>query len=155
MLGGDIFIIFKNIYIMRCEMALSTYIIMIFGITTMLYLFGFAPLVFTNTILTQNSENVGNFLIQGFLNVMTNKDFLILMGIMIISSIFAGSSIAGFSALFFIPILLLTVVLNIFIFPTNIILSSDIPFPLGHIIIVFINILLMLSIIEFVRGGST
>lgn len=137
-------------------MAVKTYIMMLFGISVTLYLLGYtSPFL---AILSQSgieesgsSTIIWDNLINSFLNVFSNPILWASMAIPIVGSILmAGSS--GQSSYYVIPLLFLIAMANFFVLPTTYIFSAEIPVILKIIINSFLNLFLLLTIVEFITG---
>jgi len=157
--------------------SIGTYVLIMFGIIVTLYMFGY-----TNTLdLYLSDTNNGNINVTDAemqKNANTNpmymfflaiKNFVIDNPLMIgvgIGAIIIGTVIGmatgTLSVLYtyIIPIILIAVVLNLFIFPLTSIdaeLSSfmiwEIPF--SWIIIMLLNLMYILAVLEYVRSGTT
>jgi len=140
---------------------MKTYIMMLFGISVALYLLGYtSPFL---EVLNQtgvdsstgeaSASNFWDYFINKFLETFTSKEFLATMAIPIVGSILLSGS-SGQSGYFVIPILFLTVMANFFILPTTFIFSAELPAILKVLINSFLNLFLLLTIVEFVTGRS-
>ena|SRR3990167_5528803 len=140
-------------------MAFSTYLYIMMGISIAFWFFGYPPAAYS--LLTQSGINIetgeavpiADTMINGIRNLFSDPLFLAAIGIPLVLSVFIGGS-GGQSVYFVIPLLMLTVFMNIFIFPTSFIFNQDMPVILRAIFNLFLNSMLMMSIIEFIRGGN-
>jgi hypothetical protein len=147
-------------------MRLSAYLALLFSISLLLYLIGYqslasdaAKLIFpTNWNCGDGTTDYSNFTInvtsttqpktfepkldiyQCAYNVLSNPGTL------------AGLAIT-FAAMFFIPLLLIVPVLVILFVPYNYIFDTNIPWELRLFIAGVLNFLMIIAIIDFIRGG--
>lgn len=154
----------------------TAYVILLFCISLALYFVGYtSPLLQYYNCQGQNSLS-GTDIVQGsghaiqncpgvangtqsagianaFINDTTG---LILIGFvaLIASGIISNLLGQGYSAIYIIPLLILMAVLNLVVFPMSFITQSAMPDILKIILIVFFNLLTVLAIISFVRGGD-
>ena len=111
------------------------------------------------------SGNIGTWMIEGIKSIFINRDdstnWLAVIGTAIATiATFALAKFAGgqYAFAFIIPIVLFVIFANIFIFPIGEVATSGTPLTLKDnmtfqiLIVVFFNLFLFLSIIEFVRG---
>ena len=130
-------------------MELRVYIFTLFGTMLVLYLMGYqAPII---AILSQ-SGNVGwEFIINQMLAIFTNPAFLLALGVSGVSAFLSGGN---YSVQFVFPIMLLVILANLFFLPTSYLMEAQIPVEIKTIITAWLNMLLTLGAVEFVRGGS-
>jgi hypothetical protein len=142
-------------------MRLEAYVILTFSIGLVLYLLGYQSI----GIMMLFGQQGGGFLDFGtILNVMTSSILnggsgtgpLAVIGLGLVAAA-ATALILGFSALFIIPIVMLIALLNFLVFPFSFLITAPndpiasafyIPF------VVFMNILCVLALASFVRGGN-
>lgn len=157
--------------------SIGTYVLLMFGIIVTLYMFGY-----TNTLdLYLSDTNNGNINVtdaemqknensnpmylffKALLNLVSDSPELLGIGIgaLIIGTAF-GYLTGTLSTIFtyVIPIILIAVVLNLFIFPLTSIDAELRSFmiweiPLSWIIIMFLNLMYILAVLEYVRTGTT
>jgi len=130
-------------------MELRVYVFLLFGTMVVLYLMGYqAPLV---AVLTK-SGNIGwNFIINKMLAIFTDPAFLVALGVSGVSAyLFSGNQ----SVMFVFPIMLLVIIANIFFMPTSYLMEAQIPVEIKTIVTAWLNMMLVLGAIEFVRGGT-
>jgi len=138
-------------------MAVKTYIMMLFGISVALYLLGYTSpfleiLSQTGVEESGSASIIWNNIINNFLSVFSNPILWTTMAVPIVGSILMSGS-SGQSSYFVIPLLVLTTVLaNFFVLPTTYIFSAEIPTIVKIIVNSFLNLFLLLTIIEFVTG---
>jgi hypothetical protein len=135
-------------------MRLSSYILILFAITLLFYLGGYQPTAWE----TLQSSAVGtgglniNSIINMIYSIFTNPAFLlILIGSMVTGFLLSGSN---FSVIYIIPIFILLVVVNLFVFPTSFLFDEALPVLMKVVIGMLFNIFLILSVVEFIRGGE-
>ena len=130
-------------------MELRVYAFLLFGTMTVLYLMGYqAPLI---AILTRSGEIGWEFIINKMLAIFTDPAFLFALGV---SGVSAFLSSGNQSVLFVFPIMLLVIMANIFFLPTSYLMEAQVPVEVKTIITAWLNMLLVLGAIEFVRGGT-
>jgi len=127
----------------------TTYIILVFSISLALYFFGYAP-PFLKMMENLDTAKPHEALLNTFANIFTNPIFLAALGVSAVASFLTGG---GFAVIYLFPILMLTAFLNIFVLPTDFIFNAGLPFELRLMIMGILNLFLILSIIEFIRGG--
>lgn len=176
--------LFKNKYLRG---GITAYVMIMFGLIVIMYLFGFTSAwnayassdynreigntgqTIEDPTLFDTDFSIGEMMVQGIMTLFTTITEGItqnpLLGI--VGTIIAGAGAililraGGAYALgFIIPIVLITLFANIFIFPiehiTNETTSLSVAggVPVSIILIAFFNLFLFLTIIEFVRGSD-
>jgi len=162
----------------KLRAGLSTYVFLLFGLTLVLYMFGFQTVWETYSdypLLTDESGvNKTNITDPEYFQPGTGKTNTIFSNLG--SMILAGLGLLGGGAIltfvlgritggttvylqYFFPIVLLVVFLNVFVFPiaqiTDQTQQLDTVFPVSYVLAAFFNLLLILAIIEFIRGTPT
>lgn len=151
--------------------AITTYVIMMFGMIVVLYLMGFTspfdaysqvqvgPSGEEKTITSPTGigVNILDWLSRGiyglFESVADNPIIAVVSSIITIGGLWAITRIGGQYVLaYIIPLVILTIFANIFLFPTAS-LQGEIVFPLDIIAFTFLNLFLILSYLEFILGG--
>lgn len=84
--------------------------------------------------------------------IFSDWRLLAMIGAVSVSAWLLGGS--SFSVMFFIPLLMLSAVLNYFVLPTSFLFDSTLPDVLRIGVAVFFNILLLLTMLEFIRGQA-
>jgi len=139
-------------------MALTTYVMLLFGIGIALWFIGYSPLVFsmlgcdtTDTTCEIQKDAAVNFL-NGIIDALINNPLALagIAGVLVLGYLLGGSFIVNFLA----PVVILLSVSNIFLLPTEFFFDNVIPFEIRLIIFGFLQLLLFLSIITFIRGGD-
>ena len=139
-------------------MGLTTYVFLLFGISVALYLAGFHGALFTmmncsSTATSCTPQALGwGILGQIMTAIMSNPIMSIVgaAGLLITGYLLGGN----FIVLYVVPIILLETVANFILLPTDFIFSQSFPPEISLIILGFMNILLLLTIITFIRGGD-
>lgn len=140
-------------------MGFTTYVFLLFGVTIALWLAGFQSPLFAlmgcpdvpGTSCATNPDLVTT-VVNSIVSSLSNPSVLIAIPIAIITSLVLGGS---FALMFVIPLLIGMVLINMFLFPTQLVLGmGGMPWELNLIIGGFLNLLLVLTIISFVRGGD-
>jgi hypothetical protein len=169
----------KRIRKLNDSASVGMYIIVLFGLIVMMYMFGF-----TNTLDaymnakvgdTSNESNISNphfvqdtnpliLILTAMLSFVQHNLMAVFGGIVGLIAVFAIGKLAGIDLwvvwTYILPIAILMVFMNLVIFPVDTIsggLSNMIiwSIPVSAILIIFFNLMLILSIIEFVRTGTT
>ncbi len=134
---------------------LSSYAMMLFGISTMLYIMGYASPFLAIVGEVSTDTPILNTLINSLYTTLTNPIFLLGLAIAGVTSLAGnfGFSSAGFLAplMFFVGV---SFIANFFVLPTSFIFQVGFPEILKLIINSFLNVFLMLGLLEFIRGGS-
>jgi len=146
-------------------MRFTAYIILLFMISLSFYFLGFGPMV----TLFDEKGNLGLRIVcdaptpdseTAIQDALLCDDPNVVLGSAFAWILLAGAFAAlmtGFAAIYFIPILLLLAFLNFFIFPLDFIFSGSgvMPDLLKVPLIAFFNVLMVLAIANFIRGGGT
>ena len=74
-----------------------------------------------------------------------------LIGITIISSLLLGGT---FIVVYVVPILILIAVADFFLLPTDFIFSDALPIEIRIVVFGFMNLMLVMTIVGFIRGGE-
>ena len=133
-------------------MRLTAYIILLFSISFVFYLLGYTNL------LTYYAEQQGGTLdFDGVLKTLTqailsDEGLSILLGVAITGLV--ATLIGGFGAMYVFPIVMLLVFANYMLFPLSFLLDQSLPEIIKLPLIVLFNLLTLLTIITFVRGGG-
>jgi hypothetical protein len=130
---------------------IAVYVFLLFGISLALYLLGFTSPAMEAFITATSGGEVASGLLNAMLGVFTRPELLALMGLSaVVAFLGAGNDVISFAF----PIFMLITFANFFILPTSFILSASMD-PFSKIVVVgFLNLLLGLSVMEFVRSGS-
>lgn len=135
----------------------TVYMMLLFSISVSLYLVGaespFLAMLNSLDPDTPAVDRVTIALAQAFQDGGLLAKVGLAGGAVVVGAAVLGGGSSVF--IFGIPLLLLTVALNIFILPTDILFQSTMPQEVSWIVFLFFNILLFLMYLEFVRGGST
>ena len=139
-------------------MGLTTYVMLMFGISIAFFFLGFAPPLFAsagcNTASTTcaPADNLAYTVINNILNaIISNPAATGLAGVAVVTSIILGGS---FVVIYIIPALILIAVANFVFLPTSFMFSDVLPIEIRLIVLAFLNLLLILTIVSFVRGGE-
>jgi hypothetical protein len=140
-------------------MSLQTYVFLLFGISIALFFAGYKPLMFSmlqcdTTQPTCNPDvNYGYNAINNLFNSLLNAPTLLgIIGVTAITGVLLGGS---FGVVYTIPIIIVVVTLSNFILlPTDFLLDVSLPWEIKAIMIGFFNLLLLLALISFIRGGE-
>jgi hypothetical protein len=132
----------------------EVYVASMLGISIMLYLMGYQPIisqfeskgVLEPAIGTASLDSSGNPVSSSNTGYLTG---LIIAGCIGLSWLIVA--LLGYSAFFIIPIIILTVFLDFFIFPTGFLTSLPGQWP--FIGVIFFNAMKILAVMNFVRGS--
>jgi hypothetical protein len=146
---------------------IKVYVFLLFGITMILYLFGYtSPFVHmisgvgvnvTYDAATASSHvatdtNYVNTLQNSLASVFMNPIFLGLVGVSAVAAYITGGG-GGNSIYFLAPLFIITMLMaNYFVLPVDFINQANMDPLIAIFVLGFLNILLALSIVEFVRG---
>jgi hypothetical protein len=131
-------------------MKISAYIMIVFGISVSLYLLGYTPVFMALAGQVGTSQPITATLFNSLIAIFTNPIFLIGLAVAGLTGFLSGGN---FSVIYVIPLLMIISIANIFVLPTSYLLMLDIPLVIQLIINTLLNTMLMLSIVEFIRGG--
>ena len=145
------------------KMGLGTYLIVLFGISVVFYLMGYAPAgvqmisAFASSTgvdlaTGQTTADFGATVLNTLLGIFTNPVFLISVGLASVASFLGGGN--NFSVMYLIPIIILVAFANLFLMPSAVFYDVTLPVEMRLILAVFFNLWLVLAIIGFVRGGE-
>lgn len=162
--------------------SIGTYVLIMFGIIVTLYMFGYTSTLdlylqdnenktdpsstinITDPKLQQNENTNPMYLfLKALMRMVEENPWAVGVGIGVaILGMIIGTLTGTLSTIltYVIPILLIGVVLNLFIFPLTSIDTELANFmiweiPLSWIIIMFLNLMYILAILEYVRTGTT
>ena len=138
-------------------MSLKVYIFLLFGISIALFFAGYQPLLFNILQCTPTgatcvpTTNFAQGVINSLTTLLANPGFLLGVGLSVIVGMVIGG---GFSVYYIIPIIILSVLSNFLILPTDFLLTTGMPWQISMVILGFMNLMLLLTAIEFIRGGD-
>lgn len=92
-------------------------------------------------------------LLIAIFNSITTDAGLAALGISALAAL-ALTFLSGFGAIYIIPIFIIIVVLNLFAFPLSTIITASTPDIIKVPLLLFFNMLLLLTAITFIRGGD-
>lgn len=138
-------------------MRLTAYVMLLFSITAVLYFIGYNNL--TTTLLAQGTNpQQSNDIITSLTANITNEANAravlgvgAIVGVGIILTLLTG----GFASMYLIPMIFMMCILNFIVFPLNFLLDATLPIELRYLLVVFFNLLTVLSTLSFVRSGQT
>jgi hypothetical protein len=136
-------------------MRLTNYVMLWFAITVVFYFLGYPPAILgflSATYSTDGYLSLDKLLISLF-NSITTDAGLAALGISALAAL-ALTFLSGFGAIYIIPIFIIIVVFNVLVFPVSMIITPDIPDIVRLPLLLFFNILLLLTAITFIRGGD-
>lgn len=139
-------------------MGITTYVMILFGISIAMFFIGYKPLLFgllqcpTGAVICDPNQNYGYDVLNNILqSIVSNPAIVGVAGLSILTSVLLGGS---FAVMYLIPILILFAVSNFLLLPTDFLLSTAMPMEIKIIILGFMNLMLLLTIITFIRGGE-
>jgi hypothetical protein len=133
-------------------MRLIAYTILLFSVSLMLYLLGY-----TNLLSYYAEQQGGPMDFVGILKtlakaLLSDEGLSVLLGVAITGLI--ATILGGFGAMYIFPMLTLLVFANYLLFPLSFLLDQDMPEIVKLPLVVFFNLLTLLTVITFVRGGG-
>lgn len=142
-------------------MGLQTYVFLLFGISIAFYFLGSTPMMFSQlgcdinnnaTTTCTPSKSLAEDFITDIINAIANNPIVLgLLGISIVSSILIGGT---FIVVFAVPAIMLLVAANFYLLPTDFMYNEALPFEIRLIFFGFMNLMLIMIIITFIRGGE-
>lgn len=140
-------------------MGITTYVMIVFGLSLALFMLGSTPPMFaqigcsTEQGVTCNpNQNMGIEFLNAIYNAILQNPLVSITGIaFLVTGAFLGGS---FVVIYIVPIVILTVALNFFVLPTSFFFNESLPPMVGIVFLSFLNLFLILTIITFVRGGD-
>lgn len=124
------------------------YVMLLFGISVALYMMGYtSPLLQLDTT---TGGDIAVALLNSFLGIFTNVTFLAILGATSVASYLTSGG--NFSVTYLFPIFLIMAMLNFFILPTSFILAMEIDPFIRIIVAGFMNLMLGMAMVEFIRG---
>lgn len=128
--------------------AFKVYVFLLFGISVGLYFVGYtSPLL---QLATTTNEDISIALLNSFIGIFTNVTFLAILGATSVASYLTSGG--NFSVTYLFPIFLIMAMLNFFILPTSFILAMELDPVIKIIVAGFMNLLLGMAMVEFIRG---
>ena len=92
------------------------------------------------------------YVINSLFKIFTDPVFLGAIGFTAFTTLITSSG--NYAVHYIVPIMLLVILANVFFLPTSFIMDAELPVEIKTIAMVYLNSLLMLGAVEFVRGGS-
>lgn len=138
-------------------MGLKLYVFLLFGISIALYFVGYKPLLFsilqcdTAATVCVPSTNFATQVLNTFLQLFSNPFFFVGTALAIFVPFVVGGS---FNVYYLIPFILLTALSNFLILPSDFLIQTALPVEIKMIVLGFLNLLLLLTAIQFIRGGD-
>lgn len=132
-------------------MRFGAYVMLMFSIALVMYLLGFQSiLLYIWTNQNENALEHKDVLTEIAHSITSEEGLQLLLGIAVIGVV--ATLLGGFGATFLVPLLILLVVLNYVVFPISFLIDPNVPAIIRIPAIIFINILTILSILDFIRG---
>jgi len=131
-------------------MRFSNYIILLFCVSTVLYIMGFT------SIGSSFVSKYGSELTLGTVTdiLIANSGTILGLGIGLGAAAVAATWLSGFGAVYIIPAYLISVVVTIFVLPLSFLLDPSLDLMAKTLITGFFNIMMVLSVLDFIRGGA-
>lgn len=126
------------------------------AIVVVFYFLGYPPSIINilnSAYLNGNGALDIKTLLIAIFNSITTDAGLAALGISALAAL-ALTFLSGFGAIYIIPIFIIIVVLNLFTFPLSTIIVASTPDIIKIPLLLFFNILLLLTAITFIRGGD-
>jgi hypothetical protein len=136
-------------------MRLSNYVMLMFAITVIFYFLGYPPLLLRLFDSQGQFIDIGTLLKRLFDSIAT-LSALATLGISLAAAVLL-TYFSGFGAIYILPLFLLVGFFNFFVFPVSFLLDPAnvaMPLEVNIILQVFFNVITILTIIDFIRGGS-
>jgi hypothetical protein len=136
-------------------MRLTNYIMLWLAIVLVFYFLGYPPGIINvlNTSYTAGGYLDIKTMLTGFFDSIATPAGISALGINAAAAVIL-TFLAGFGAIYIIPIFIFIVVVNIFAFPVSSIIVSTTPDIIKIPLLLFFNVLLLLTAITFIRGGD-
>lgn len=157
--------------------SIGTYVLIMFGIIVTLYMFGYTNTLdlylqdskddninITDTEMQKKETmNPMSLFLTALINLIKENPLIVGVGVgALVLASFIGYATGSLSVVYtyLIPIVIIALVLNLFIFPLTSIDAELRTFmiwdiPLSWIIIMFLNLMYILAVLEYVRTGTT
>jgi len=142
-------------------MRLVAFVILMFSMAVVFYFMGFqSPLLSVYSAQGGQNINPASFLQLLGQSILNNAAAAGLLGLAIAATSVAALILSGYSAIYLIPIIFLGAVLNLLVFPISSVLGQcnttacSTPPELSIPLIVFFNLLWLLTLLGFARGGN-
>jgi len=153
--------------------SITVYALLVFGIVMGLYMMGYES-IYADQYATQQDDisfegnetnysyntteggtdkqfNIARSLINAIIESMKDPKILFpLLGVGLVSFVTAGGT--RYALTFIIPAIILLAILNIFVLPMSFIYEEGIPEMLQIFVAGFLNLVLMLTVVEFISG---
>lgn len=140
-------------------MGLTTYVFLLFGISIAFFFLGFSPPLLsalgcdTTLDTCTPSQTLSNQVLSSIFNSLSNNAAALglIGGAAIVSGLLLGGS---FVIMYVGPILIFMAVANLVLLPTDFLYTNALPIEIRMIVLGFLNLLLVLIIVAFIRGGE-
>lgn len=133
-------------------MRLTAYILLLFSISLVFYLLGYTSLLNYYTEQQGGTLDFMETLKTLTKAMLSDEGISILLGVAITGLV--ATLIGGFGAMYVFPIVMLLVFANYLLFPLSFLLDQTLPDIIKIPLVVLFNLLTLLTIITFVRGGG-
>lgn len=133
-------------------MRLTAYVILLFSISLVFYLLGYTNLLSYYSQHQGGTMDFVNLLKTLAQAILSDEGISILLGVAITGLV--ATLLGGFGAMYIFPILMLLTFANYLLFPLSFLLDQSLPDIVKLPLIVLFNLLTLLTIITFVRGGN-
>lgn len=139
---------------MKLKGAIAATALILLGFIIALWLFGFSSPAIAILGQSMSAGDIFNSFAGNMIATFTEHlDITITMiGIGFLAGLAGGSYAGGSLFTFLIPVMLLFVVMNIFVFPISDISAGGIFTPVSTLLAVVLNVFLMLAVLEFASG---
>lgn len=136
-------------------MRLTNYIMLWVAIVVVFYFLGYPPGIINIISTSYTSGGVLDIktLLTALFNSITTDAGLSALGISALAAL-ALTFLSGFGAIYIIPIFIIIVIFNVLAFPISSIITASTPDIIRIPLLLFFNVLLLLTGITFIRGGD-
>ncbi|MDD3906561.1 MAG: hypothetical protein PHS46_08610 [Candidatus Omnitrophica bacterium] len=135
-------------------MRLGAYILLMFSITVVFYMMGYNSVALNALYAAQSGDT---FDIATFLGHLAEGALAPQNAIGTVLALIAGAAatlIAGYAAIYIIPLAFLLMFLNLVVYPFSFVLDPAMPDMIKVPLVVFFNLLSIMAVLSFIRGGN-
>jgi len=136
-------------------MRLGAYVLLMFAVSAVFYFLGYKPIALESVYSNQGGDtftesDIFSKLTEGALSPGTSLAAVVAA----IAIAFAATLVAGYAAIYIIPIAILILLFNYLIFPFSFVLDPATPDIIKLPVVALMNILMIMSFLSFARGGN-
>jgi len=135
---------------------LTTYVMLLFGVSIAMYCIGYQPLIVhlmqcPGTDVCAPEAGMGQSVFNSLVSFITNPAFIGITAIALFVPFLIGGS---FGLMYIIPLIMVFALTNFLLLPMDFLLSYSMPLIIKIIIMGFLELLQIMAVISFVRGGD-